>query len=116
MDAHLDAMIASLLPDATAEQKARLTSYWAMLSQQERLVFNKLITGAFRVGVSALLVTRATFNVSSFMGIILMIGLVVKNGWNILSNIFFGIPLPLSFTLISILSFIFFVLAETVGS
>ena len=45
------------LPEA--EQKARLVGYWAMLSQQERFVFNKLITGAFRVGVSELLVVRA---------------------------------------------------------
>src|SRR5436190_17032890 len=45
------------LPEA--EQKARLLSYWALLTQQERFVFNKLITGAFRVGVSELLVVRA---------------------------------------------------------
>ncbi len=50
------------LPEA--EQKARLTGYWAMLSQQERFVFNKLITGAFRVGVSELLVVRALGAVS----------------------------------------------------
>jgi DNA ligase-1 len=50
------------LPEA--EQKARLTSYWALLTQQERFVFNKLITGAFRVGVSELLVTRALAAVS----------------------------------------------------
>ena len=50
------------LPEA--EQKARLTSYWALLTQQERFVFNKLITGAFRVGVSELLVVRALAAVS----------------------------------------------------
>ena len=50
------------LPEA--EQKSRLLSYWAVLSQQERFVFNKLITGAFRVGVSELLVTRALAAVS----------------------------------------------------
>jgi len=42
-----------------AEQKARLLGYWAALEPAERFVFNKLITGAFRVGVSALLVVRA---------------------------------------------------------
>jgi DNA ligase 1 len=50
------------LPEA--EQKARLLSYWAVLNQQERFVFNKLITGAFRVGVSELLVVRALAAVS----------------------------------------------------
>ena len=42
-----------------AEQKARLLGYWASLEGTERFVFNKLITGAFRVGVSGLLVMRA---------------------------------------------------------
>jgi DNA ligase 1 len=42
-----------------AEQKARLLSYWDALAGTERFVFNKLITGNFRVGVSALLVMRA---------------------------------------------------------
>jgi ATP-dependent DNA ligase len=44
---------------AEDEQKARLTGYWASLEGTERFVFNKLITGAFRVGVSSLLVVRA---------------------------------------------------------
>jgi DNA ligase-1 len=42
-----------------AEQRARLESYWCELDGTERFVFNKLITGNFRVGVSALLVIRA---------------------------------------------------------
>jgi DNA ligase-1 len=42
-----------------AEQRARLESYWMQLAGTERFVFNKLITGNFRVGVSALLVVRA---------------------------------------------------------
>ena len=41
------------------EQRARLESYWCELDGTERFVFNKLITGNFRVGVSALLVVRA---------------------------------------------------------
>ena len=45
------------LPEA--EQRARLVGYWDCLEGTERFLFNKLITGAFRVGVSALLVTRA---------------------------------------------------------
>ncbi len=50
------------LPEA--EQKHRLLSYWGSLDQTERFVFNKLITGAFRVGVSELLVMRALAAVS----------------------------------------------------
>ena len=42
-----------------AEQRARLEGYWQSLGGTERFVFTKLITGAFRVGVSALLVNRA---------------------------------------------------------
>ena len=42
-----------------AEQRARLESFWAELDGTQRFVFNKLITGNFRVGVSALLVVRA---------------------------------------------------------
>lgn len=42
-----------------AARAAALRSCWAMLDAQQRFVFNKLITGGFRVGVSRLLVTRA---------------------------------------------------------
>jgi DNA ligase-1 len=41
------------------EQKRRLRKYWQELSERQRYVFNKLLTGAFRVGVSQQLVTRA---------------------------------------------------------
>ena len=41
------------------EQRARLEDYWNALEGTQRFVFNKLITGNFRVGVSALLVVRA---------------------------------------------------------
>ncbi len=47
-----------------AGQRARLESYWAELDGTQRFVFNKLITGNFRVGVSALLVVRAIAQVS----------------------------------------------------
>jgi len=50
------------LPEA--EQKARLLECWAILTPQERFVFNKLITGSLRVGVSELLVVRALEKVS----------------------------------------------------
>jgi DNA ligase 1 len=41
-----------------ADQRSRLESYWRELDGTQRFVFNKLITGNFRVGVSALLVMR----------------------------------------------------------
>ena len=41
------------------EKKARVIAYWKLLSPQELYIFNKLITGAFRVGVSKLLVFKA---------------------------------------------------------
>lgn len=44
---------------AEAEQKERLLACWEELEGTERFLFNKLITGDFRVGVSALLVMRA---------------------------------------------------------
>jgi DNA ligase 1 len=44
---------------AEAEQRARLEQYWSSLEGTGRFVFNKLITGNFRVGVSATLVVRA---------------------------------------------------------
>ncbi|MCA3002188.1 MAG: ATP-dependent DNA ligase [Rhodocyclaceae bacterium] len=47
-----------------AAQRAALTAYWSELAGTERFLFNKLITGGFRVGVSTLLVVRALANVS----------------------------------------------------
>ncbi|HEY2190375.1 MAG TPA: ATP-dependent DNA ligase, partial [Caldimonas sp.] len=44
---------------APAEQAARVSSYWDELDTAERFLLNKLIGGAFRVGVSKLLVQRA---------------------------------------------------------
>ncbi len=44
---------------AEREQRERLVAYWDELAGTERFVLNKLITGNFRVGVSALLVMRA---------------------------------------------------------
>lgn len=41
------------------EQKLRVTAMWRRLDTPQRLLFNKLITGAFRVGVGRTLVVRA---------------------------------------------------------
>ena len=41
------------------ERKARITALWAGMETTERFLFNKLITGGFRVGVSQKLMTRA---------------------------------------------------------
>jgi DNA ligase-1 len=56
-----------LLPLQTADeatQRAIVVGAWRALDSHERLVWNKLITGAFRVGVSQLLVIRALAAVS----------------------------------------------------
>ncbi|MFQ6553208.1 ATP-dependent DNA ligase [Aestuariibius insulae] len=42
-----------------AERKAAVLEAWNRLAATERFLFNKLITGGFRIGVSAKLVTRA---------------------------------------------------------
>lgn len=41
------------------ERRAQILSAWRELDRQQRFVFNKLLTGGFRVGVSRKLVTRA---------------------------------------------------------
>lgn len=46
------------------EQRAGLRSAWSRLDTASRFVFNKLITGSFRVGVSRLLVTQALAKLS----------------------------------------------------
>ncbi len=46
------------------EQKAAVLSAWAELDALQRFVWNKLITGEFRVGVSQILVTRSIAQVS----------------------------------------------------
>jgi len=45
-------------------QRESLTTIWLALGRQERFVFNKLLTGAFRVGVSQELVVRALSQIS----------------------------------------------------
>ena len=46
------------------EKKVWLMESWAMLDQQERFVFNKIMTGGFRVGVSQNLVIKALADVT----------------------------------------------------
>lgn len=46
------------------EQRRQLTSAWREMDRTERLVWNKLITGAFRIGVSQTLVVRSLAEVS----------------------------------------------------
>ena len=51
-----------LLPLSTGTDEQRHTAIvgaWSRLGQQERLIFNKLLTGGFRVGVSRKLVVRS---------------------------------------------------------
>jgi DNA ligase-1 len=53
------------LPDAEdSERKRRVVAAWGRMSPEQTFVWNKLLTGAFRVGVSQLLVTRAIAQVS----------------------------------------------------
>ncbi len=57
-----------LLPLQTlpeAEQKIAVHQAWRELSQPQRFIWNKLITGGFRVGVSQQLVARALAEVSN---------------------------------------------------
>jgi DNA ligase-1 len=46
------------------ERKLWLMESWAMLDRQERFVFNKLLTGSFRVGVSQNLVIKALADIT----------------------------------------------------
>jgi DNA ligase-1 len=49
---------------AEPEQRAAILTAWAELDTRQRFVWNKLITGEFRVGVSQILVTRAIAQVA----------------------------------------------------
>lgn len=51
--------IIALKVKTDAEKRAYLQSNWLLLNFYERLVFTKLITGGFRIGVSQKLMTRA---------------------------------------------------------
>ncbi|MFK7741330.1 MAG: ATP-dependent DNA ligase [Planctomycetota bacterium] len=53
------ASVAGLRAMSESEQRAALQSVWPRLGLRELFVYNKLITGAFRVGVSKRLLVRA---------------------------------------------------------
>ncbi|MEL6918424.1 MAG: ATP-dependent DNA ligase [Bacteroidota bacterium] len=54
----LEEMISLKSKDET-EKKAYILTHWRLLNYYERFIFNKLITGGFRIGVSQKLMTRA---------------------------------------------------------
>ncbi len=62
--AWIEEELLALRSEDEPEQRARLQRIWTSLGARDRFVWNKVITGAFRVGVSQRLVTRALANVS----------------------------------------------------
>ncbi|TFF40291.1 ATP-dependent DNA ligase [Mucilaginibacter psychrotolerans] len=58
------AEINALADKTEMEKKLWLMDSWAMLDSQERFVFNKLLTGSFRVGVSQSLVIKALADIT----------------------------------------------------
>ena len=65
------AEINALNDKTEAEKKLWLLDSWAMLDSQERFVFNKLLTGGFRVGVSQNLVIKALADISGLEATVL---------------------------------------------
>lgn len=65
------AEINALNDKTEAEKKLWLLESWAMLDSQERFVFNKLLTGSFRVGVSQNLVIKALADISGLEAAVL---------------------------------------------
>lgn len=61
----IEARILPLRSQDEPTQRAAILQAWSELSDAQRFVFNKLITGGFRVGVSQRLLTRALAQVSS---------------------------------------------------
>ncbi|MEY4565422.1 MAG: hypothetical protein RLY14_392, partial [Planctomycetota bacterium] len=55
----IEAKLSPLLQADPEVQQQLLIDYWMQLDHRQRFVFNKLITGNFRVGVSDKLITRA---------------------------------------------------------
>ncbi|MEL6671067.1 MAG: ATP-dependent DNA ligase [Bacteroidota bacterium] len=53
------AFLQQLAPQEEEEKEVELKKAWGQLNPQERFVFNKLITGGFRLGVSQKLLVRA---------------------------------------------------------
>jgi DNA ligase-1 len=57
--AHWIGEVQALQPLPEDDKKPRVLAAWAALGRTERFLFNKLLTGGFRVGVSQKLMTRA---------------------------------------------------------
>lgn len=55
----IENIILPLKKKPEAEQKKIVQDIWSYLSREEKFVFNKIITGSFRVGVSAKIVIKA---------------------------------------------------------
>ena len=55
----IDGRLLPLRDVAVEEQRAAIVNWWRTLPYRECFLLNKLLTGELRVGVSALLVTRA---------------------------------------------------------
>jgi DNA ligase 1 len=55
--------IQNLAKQTITEKKATILNLWNTLDPRERLVFNKILTGSFRLGVSQQLIVRALANV-----------------------------------------------------
>lgn len=62
--AHWAERLTDLKGQSQIEQKHLILDAWSTLSTSERFVFNKLITGAFRIGVSRALIIRALSEVT----------------------------------------------------
>lgn len=60
----VEGVLVTLREAGEERQKAEVLAAWTSMDARQAFVWNKLITGAFRVGVSQLLVTRALSQVS----------------------------------------------------
>jgi DNA ligase-1 len=60
----VEQVLLTLRDGGEERQKAEVLAAWSAMDHRQAFVWNKLITGAFRVGVSQLLVTRALSHVS----------------------------------------------------
>lgn len=73
-------------------QKAAVTGAWARMNYSQRLVYNKLITGAFRVGVSQQLVIRSLSQLSELPTDIIALRLMGE--WTPDENFFSSVIAP----------------------
>ena len=61
----IEARLMPLRDLSDAERRQRVVSWWSQLTGTDLLLFNKLLTGEFRVGVSRTLVVRAVADVAA---------------------------------------------------